>query len=73
MQEHTCAARVRNERRGERGWGGEYGDGRVVREMRGCRGEGVAGKGKINRGRGRGIAVEVLELLVWARRREGEN
>ena len=42
--------------------------------MRGCRGEGVAGKGKINRGRGRGVAAEVLlELLVCARRREGQG
>ena len=42
--------------------------------MRCCRGEGVAGKGKTNRGRGRGVAAEVLlELLVWARRREGQG
>jgi hypothetical protein len=49
----------------------DSGDGRVVREMRGCRGDEVSGKGKMNRGRGREVAAEaLLELLVGARRGE---
>ena len=64
-QEHLCSPCLQLEARG---------DGRVVREMRGCRGDGVAGKGKVNRGRGRGVAAEVLlELRVGARRGEGQH